>query len=175
MVDVNDVLLNCIPPLGLSFPKNRTSSSTTQHSYMGERKNKSVNSVESKQDDREAYSGAFPDIDGGAKQRSSNQQIRYQQKLEINSEIAENMIQFGYTDNGYVELVMGDNCYKECTVFKLTEWAMLKTIVIGKACFTKSDTSFEISACPCLEELRVGKDSFKEASICLESKNRSEC
>ena len=174
MVDVNDVLLNCIPPLGLSFPKNRTSSSTTQHSYMGASKNKSVNSVESKQDDREVYSGAFPEIFDGAKQRSSNQQIRYQ-KLEINSEIAGNMNQFGYTDNGYVELVVGDNCYKECTVFKLTNWAMLKTIVIGKACFTKSDTSFKITLCPCLEELRVGEDSFKEASICLDSKNESEC
>ena len=174
MVDVNDVLLNCIPPLGLSFPKNRTSSSTTQHSYMGASKNKSVNSVESKQDDREAYSGAFPDIDGGAKQRSSNQQIHYQKKLEINSEIAGNMSQFGYTDNGYVELVVGDNCYKECKMFELTKWEMLKTIVIGKACFTKSDTSFKITFCPCLEELRVGEDSFKEASICLDSKNESE-
>ena len=174
MVDVNDVLLNCIPPLSQSFTKNRTSSSTTQHSHMGESKNKSVNSVESKQDDREAYSGAFPDIDGGAKQRSSNQQIHYQKKLEINSEIAGNMSQFGYTDNGYVELVVGDNCYKECKVFELTRWAMLKTLVIVKAFFTKSSTSFKITLCPCLEELRVGEDSFKKASICLESKNESE-
>ena len=175
MLDTNDTLLRWIPPSNKSFKRNESDPSSTQNSHLDGWKDNTMNSVEFKQDDGKSSSSVFPTISDKTTQEQWNQQTSYSQRLEINSKDTGNMKRFGYTDNGYVELAIGENCFKECKKLELTEWTMLKTIVIGKCCFSEACTSFKLTLCPCLEQLRVGEDSFKGASICLESDDESRC
>ena len=71
---------------------------------------------------------------------------------------------------------IGDKCFETVNELKLVRLNQLESVVIGKNCFTKCkkeypesinpDRHFYLKSCERLRELRVGRYSFSDYSVC---------
>ena len=69
---------------------------------------------------------------------------------------------------------IGDDCFENVKEVKLIGFKRLERIVIGRNCFTKHKNTygydsyrrFYLKSCPQLRELRVGRYSFSDYSVC---------
>ena len=58
------------------------------------------------------------------------------------------------------ELVVGDNCLKYVNGLQLRNMKKLEKVVIGRNCFTESETVLDVSGCKKLEQLSIGARCF---------------
>ena len=69
---------------------------------------------------------------------------------------------------------VGDECFENVEEVKLIVLNQLETVVIGQKCFTKKknrwennpDRHFYLKNCEQLRELKIGRDSFSDYSVC---------
>ena len=69
---------------------------------------------------------------------------------------------------------MGNECFKNVSELKLIGMKMLESVIVGENCFTKKETSgskdpighFYVKNCEKLRELKIGRCSFKNYSVC---------
>ena len=80
-----------------------------------------------------------------------------------------------FTESSYLsflrELHMGDGCCKNAIEFKLIGLHELERVVIGRSCFCFSDPynvkgHFYLKDCEKLKELKIGRRSFMDYSVC---------
>ena len=72
------------------------------------------------------------------------------------------------------ELVIGDDCFMNVDQLNLIGLSKLRSVVIGENSFTKkkngfgkeSNRRFYVKNCPSLRELRIGRYSFSDYSVC---------
>ena len=71
-------------------------------------------------------------------------------------------------------LSMGSNCFKNVKVVRLVGLSELESVTIGANCFTRkgckadsiSGNRFCLKNCPKLKELKIGRCSFAEYTVC---------
>lgn len=71
-------------------------------------------------------------------------------------------------------LEIGDDCFSYVNQFKLIGMKKLESVVIGENCFTKKKNAygknpnrhFCLKDCPKLKELKVGRYSFSDYTVC---------
>ena len=72
------------------------------------------------------------------------------------------------------ELKVGDECFENVNEVKLIELSTLKSVEIGKSCFTKKtyggdkdpNGHFYLKNCPKMKSLKMGRYSFSDYSVC---------
>ena len=71
-------------------------------------------------------------------------------------------------------IVVGDDCFVNVNEVRLTGVNELESVVVGMRCFTRkkdgfandSSRHFYLKNCPKLKELRIGRYSFSDYSVC---------
>ena len=68
---------------------------------------------------------------------------------------------------------VGSNCFKNVSELKLIGMKMLKKVLIGENCFTKKKSENDknvyglyVKNCELLRELKIGRYSFSDYSVC---------
>ena len=75
---------------------------------------------------------------------------------------------------GSLELIeVGDDCFSNVSKLKLIGMKMLKIVLIGENCFTKKKSENDknayglyVKSCESLRELKIGRYSFSDYSVC---------
>lgn len=75
---------------------------------------------------------------------------------------------------GLVSLRIGDECFEKVSELRLVGLNKLESVEIGKKCFTEAKNSygndpnrhFYLKNCPSLKELKMGRYSFNDYSVC---------
>ena len=62
--------------------------------------------------------------------------------------------------------MIGNDCFKNVGVLKLTGLKKLEKVMIGEKCFTQRRGSFTLKECDALRELKIGNGSFDDYSVC---------
>ena len=95
--------------------------------------------------------------------------------IAANSMNDENLKGLDFTDCKNLRLVtVGDDCFMHVNTLKLIGMKNLESVMIGKNCFTKERNKsgkdpkrhFELKSCPSLRELKVGRYSFSDYTVC---------
>ena len=95
--------------------------------------------------------------------------------IAANSMNGENLKGLDFTDCKNLRLVtVGDDCFMHVNTLKLIGMKNLESVMIGKNCFTKERNKsgkdpkrhFELKSCPSLRELKVGRYSFSDYTVC---------
>ena len=61
---------------------------------------------------------------------------------------------------------MGNGCFKKVSELKLIGLKKLEKVMIGEKCFTQKKGGFTLKECDALRELKIGRGSFDDYSVC---------
>ena len=95
--------------------------------------------------------------------------------IAANSMNDESLKGLDFTGCKNLQLVtVGNNCFMHVNTLKLIRMKNLESVMIGKNCFTKERNKsgkdpkrhFELKSCPSLRELKVGRYSFSDYTVC---------
>ena len=62
--------------------------------------------------------------------------------------------------------MVGNDCFQSVGVLKLIGLKNLEKVMIGEKCFMKKNGSFTLKECDALRELKIGRGSFDDYSVC---------